>query len=223
MLEKHAKAIELRKLGWSYPAIKNELKVSKASLSLWLHKYPLTEKQIRLLSPLSRERRVEHFRETFRKKREKSLDDAYQVEIKNIGKLSQREVYLMGLMLYWGEGLKATRGTISFANTNPAMMRMAVYWLVKCMGFNKERLRVKLHLYSDMNLDSMTQYWSGQLGIPTSQFRKPCIKESKFGNLTQKGFGYGTCDLSICDTRKKDLIMMAMKVVADYFPRGVTI
>lgn len=223
LLEKHARAIELRKLGWSYLAIRKELSVSKGSLSLWLHKYPLTEKQIRELSPQSREIRIEHFRETFRKKRQKALDVAYQIEKGYIGKLSQREIYLMGLMLYWGEGMKATRGTISFANTNPAMIRMAVYWLIKCMGFERERLKVKLHLYTDMDIHNMTQYWSDQLKIPVSQFKKPYIKVSMFGNLTQKGFGYGTCDLSVCGTKKKDLIIMGMQVVADYFSRGVTI
>ena len=70
LLEKHVRAIELRKMGWSYLAIKQELGVSKGSLSLWLHNYPLSEKQIRHLSATSRERAVEHFRETFRKKRE---------------------------------------------------------------------------------------------------------------------------------------------------------
>lgn len=92
LLEKHAKALELRKLGWSYSAIKDELKVSKASLSLWLHNYPLSERQIRQLSPLSRERRIEHFRETFRKKRQNILKEAYSIEKDRIEKLSQRDL-----------------------------------------------------------------------------------------------------------------------------------
>lgn len=85
LLEKHAKAIELRKLGWSYIAIKKELQVSKGSLSLWLNKYPLTDKQIRLLSPLSRERRIEHFRETFRKKRHKHLMTHIKLKLRMLG------------------------------------------------------------------------------------------------------------------------------------------
>jgi hypothetical protein len=217
LLEKHARAIELRTRGWSYPAIKKALNVSKGSLSLWLHKYPLTEKQIRKLSPLSRERRIEHFRETFRKKREGVLVEAYNIEQVRIGELNKREIYLMGLMLYWGEGMKATRGTISFANTNPAMIRMAKYWLISCMGIVEAKLRVKLHLYSDMNIEAEIQYWVKEIGIPRTQFKKPYIKESKYGNLTQKGFGHGTCDLGTCDTKKKDLIIMALKVVSEYF------
>jgi len=129
----------------------------------------------------------------------------------------------MGLMLYWGEGLKATKGTISFANTNPAMIRMAIYWLVNCMCFERSNLRVKLHLYSDMNIERETQYWMRELEVLRTQFRKPYIKESKLGNLTQKGFGHGTCDLNVCSTKKKDSIMMGIQVVSDYFSRGVTI
>lgn len=219
LLEKHARAIELRKLGWSYPAIKKELNVSKGSLSLWLHKYPLTEKQIGELSPVSRERRIEHFRETFRKKRQQALDQAYQIEKMRIGRLSQREIYLMGLMLYWGEGMKATKGTISFSNSNPAFIRVAIYWLEKCMGFSRAELRVKLHLYSDMNFNVERDYWSKVLELPIEQFKKPYIKTSLLGNLTQKGFGHGTCDLNVHSTPVKDKIMMGMQVVADYFSR----
>lgn len=217
LLEKHVRAIELRKRGLSYSSIKRELNVSKSSLSLWLQKYPLTERQIYKLSPLSRERRIEHFRETFRKKRLSVLNEAYDIEKVKIGRLSQREIYLMGLMLYWGEGMKASRGTISFANTNPAMIRMAIYWLINCLGFVKANLGVKLHLYSDMNIERETNYWANELNMPVAQFKKPYIKESKFGNLTQKGFGHGTCDLGTCNTKKKDLIVMGMKVVSDYF------
>jgi len=217
LVEKHSKALELRKLGWSYTAIKNKINVSKSSLSLWLHDFPLTEKQIQKFSLLARERRIEHFRETFRYKRQFSLNKAYDIQKVKIGRLCQREIYLMGLMLYWGEGLKATRGTISFANTNPAMIRMAIYWLIKCNGLKRSKLRVKLHLYSDMNIVNETNYWVRELNLPLTQFKKPYIKESRFGNLTQKGFGHGTCDLGLCDTKKKDLIIMGLKVVADYF------
>ena len=217
LLEKHAQALKLRRRGWSYSAIKKELGIAKSTASAWLNKYPLTEKQIRQFSPLSRERRIEHFRDTFRKKRLQALNEAYDIEKDKINNLSQREIYLMGLMLYWGEGMKATRGTISFANTNPAMIRMAIYWLVHCMGFERNKLRVKLHLYSDMKIDIETQYWIDELNLPVMQFKKPYIKESKFGNLTQKGFGHGTCDLNVYGTKKKDLIIMGMQVVADYF------
>lgn len=216
LLEKHARAIELRQLGWSYPVIKNELKVSKASLSLWLHKYPLTEKQIRKLSPLSRERRIEHFRETFQKKRQATLDRIYSSEKTSLLPLSKREEYIAGLMLYWGEGLKRGWGCVSFSNTNPTIIQFAMHWLIGCCGVPVEKLKVRFHYYSDMDIESENMYWQRLLKLPLSQFRKPYIKNSLRAQIKEKGgFGHGTCDLMVYDTSLKERIMMGIKVVAD--------
>ena len=46
LLEKHLLAIKLRKLGWSYSAIKNELGIAKSTANAWLNSYPLSYKQL---------------------------------------------------------------------------------------------------------------------------------------------------------------------------------
>jgi hypothetical protein len=215
LLEKHARAIELRKLGWSYPAIKSELKVSKASLSLWLHKYPLTEKQIRQLS-LSRARRIEHFRETFQRKRQTTLDKIYEVEKVSLLPLSRREEYIAGLMLYWGEGLKRSWGCVSFSNTNPTFIKFAMHWLIDCCAVSAQKLKVRFHYYSDMDVEKENIYWQKILGLPLSQFRNPYIKQSLRSQIKEKGgFGHGTCDLMVYDTILKEKILMGIKVIAD--------
>ena len=119
LLEKHARAIELRKLGWSYPEIKNALGVSKGSLSLWLRNYPLTRDQLSKCKDDRESRRVENYRNTCERKRQFKLDEYYDEEKERLLPLSKREMYLAGLMLYWGEGLKANWSTVSFSNTNP--------------------------------------------------------------------------------------------------------
>lgn len=46
------KAIELRKQGKTYSEIRNELKVSKSTLSEWISKFPLTSEQMNLLKKI---------------------------------------------------------------------------------------------------------------------------------------------------------------------------
>ena len=46
---KKEKVLAMRLKGMSYSQIKSEIKVSKSTLSLWLQKYPLSEKRIREL------------------------------------------------------------------------------------------------------------------------------------------------------------------------------
>ena len=216
LLEKQARAIELRKLGWSYPAIKQELQVSKGSLSLWLHKYPLTGQQIREMNFDSQERIIEHFQEAFRRKRQQTLDEIYKREQKSLLPITDREMYVAGLMLYWGEGLKASWGRVSFSNTNPAMILFAIKWLTDCCGVPREKLQIRFHFYSDMDIEKEHQYWQNLLNLPRSQFRKPYIKQSLRTHINEKGgFGHGTCDITVGDTFLKEKIMMGIKVISD--------
>ncbi len=217
LLEKHARAIELRKLGWSYLEIKNELSVSKGSLSLWLRSYPLTVDELSKYKKDRESRRVENYRNTCERKRQTKLDGYYEQERTRLLPLSKREMYLAGLMLYWGEGLKANWSTVSFSNTNPKMIVFAKKWLTDCLGVSVDKLVVRLHLYSDMDSSTEHGYWSKLLEIPLTQFRKPYIKQSKRIGISEKGgFGHGTCDLTVHNAVLKKRIMMGIKVISDF-------
>lgn len=215
--EKHARAIELRKMGWSYPEIKNELRVSKGSLSLWLRNYPLTPDQLSKYKNDRESRRVENYRNTCERKRQTKLDGYYDQERARLLPLSKREMYLAGLMLYWGEGLKANWSTASFSNTNPKMIVFAKKWLTDCLGVSVDKLVVRLHLYSDMDSSAERGYWSKLLEIPLTQFRKPYIKQSMRIDINEKGgFGHGTCDLTVHNAVLKKRVMMGIKVISDF-------
>lgn len=215
--EKHARAIELRKMGWSYPEIKNELGVSKGSLSLWLRNYPLTPDQLSKFKDDRESRRVEKYRNACDLKRQSKLDGFYEQERARLLPLSKREMYLAGLMLYWGEGLKANWSTVSFSNTNPKMIIFAKKWLTDCLDISGDKLVVRLHLYSDMDSSTEHGYWSTLLEIPITQFRKPYIKQSMRIGISEKGgFGHGTCDLTVHNAVLKKRIIMGIKVISDY-------
>lgn len=214
--KEHEEALRLRKLGWSYSAIKNELNLSKSTLSVWLRNYPLSKGQILKLQ--HSEAAKEKFRETMRSKRKSRMKDVYMSEMKIISKLNKRELYIAGLMMYWGEGLKATSCTVCVANTDPAVMLFTKKWLKDCYKVREKDFRVKLHLYSDMNYEEASEYWSRLLGVPREQFIKPYIKESRMSKLTEKGlYGHGTCNLMIYNTRIKERVMMGIDVIKKQF------
>ena len=70
------KAIKLRKQGKSYSQIKQEVDVSKGTLSRWLQDYPLSEKRLRELRDHN-PKRIEKFRKTMREKRQSDFDDFF--------------------------------------------------------------------------------------------------------------------------------------------------
>ena len=85
-LEKE-KAIKLRLEGKSYSQIRNEVKVSKSTLSKWLHFFPLSNEKIRELRDNS-QIRIEKCRNTKENNKRKKLENVYNEVGRDIGRLS---------------------------------------------------------------------------------------------------------------------------------------
>lgn len=214
------KVIELRKQGATYSDIRARLNISKSTLSDWLRSYPLTKKQINLLEKSKTRNKklaIERFRSTMQMKREKRLSALFKQGKKRWISLTRRELELAGIFLYWGEGNKRLNGPISLNNTDPNVLKFTLYWLKNAFKIPKNKIRVHLHLYSDMDAELEMNYWSKELKIPLSQFSKPYIKSSKRSDIDQKGYGHGTCGLAVSDVRLKEKIMMDIKAISDYY------
>lgn len=215
------KALVLRKQGMSYSQIKKILGVSKSTLSYWLRDYPLPEEKIKELQRIGAhrsEQAIERYRETMRQKRERRLNRFYKEQMKLFFPFNKRDLLLAGLFLYWGEGAKTKTTQLSISNTDPSMIRFFVAWLTNSLGVSKEKLRIQLHLYKDMEIKKETIFWSKALNIPEKQFNKPYIKESSSKRINHKGgFGHGTCNVTIGDARLSEKILMAIKAIADKY------
>ncbi len=215
------KALELRKLGKSYSQIKVKLNVSKSSLSLWLRGHPLSKQRIRQLRDVS-EVRIEKFRQTMLAKREKRFSVLYEEEKKKYLPFSERELFIAGLFLYWGEGLKDLKYSLSLYNTNPQMIKFALYWYRNILGIPYQKIKIKLHLYSDMNIARETKFWQRELRMPSSNFSNPYIKKNSSAKINYKGaFGHGTCGLVVHDVKVKEKVMAGLKAAADYYGQKI--
>lgn len=212
-IEEKRKAIELRKRGMSYSQIKMKLGSSKGTLSGWLRDYPLSSQRIKELrdwNPM----RIEHYRNTMKLKRERRLLDVYEIAKRDIGEISKRDIFIAGLFLYWGEGSKSGGATVSLSNNDPGVLKFFIKWLA-VMNYPKKKMSVKLHLYSDMNIQKEISYWSNELKMPLLNFKKPYIKKSFFSAIDYKSFGHGTCMIRVYKQYFIDYILMALKYIQD--------
>lgn len=212
-LKDRQKAISLRLAGNSYSQIKEKLGISKSTLHYWLVDYPLSEERISQLRDWNA-RRIEHFRQTFKRKKEERRKIVRERMKKQIGLLSVRELFLAGLLLYWAEGMKVDRNTVSLTNTDPAMLRFFISWLIQC-GVSRQKLKARLHLYSDMNIQKQTRFWARELNFPVSTFRNTYVKKSESNKRKNyKGrFGFGTCSVWIHSRDLYELIVMGIDVL----------
>ena len=220
--KKKLEAIEMRKLGMSYSQIKKELQVSKSTLSLWLRLMPLSPERIRELL-YDNEQRIERCRNTKQQKRNKRLWDVYRKEGKRLLPLIKKELYIAGLMLYWGEGGKTLTSQISLSNTDPKVILFYLHWLNSALGIKKEKVKIRLHLYKDMDYEKELSYWNRLLQISTSQFTKPYVKKTTLRGLTYKTYGHGTCNVIVFGRDYYEKVMMGIKCLADSCLRGYQI
>ncbi|MCK5021758.1 MAG: helix-turn-helix domain-containing protein [Candidatus Pacebacteria bacterium] len=210
-------AIKLRKEGKSYSQIQGIVKVSKGTLSDWLKNYPLSRERLIKLRDKN-PKRIENYRNTCQKRRGKILKEVYNKVKKDIGKFSKRDLFIAGLFMYWGEGTKTFNTATSISNTDPAVLKLFIKWL-NDFGIDKKSLRIKLHLYSDMNIKKETKFWVDELSIPISQFRNPYIKKNEFKDITyRKGkFGHGTCNVLFYNRQFNDYILTGLVRLQEIF------
>jgi len=214
------KAIDLRKQGKTYGEIKHTLNISKSTLSNWLRGYPLSEQQLNLIKKSAVKNKslgIEKTIITKQKKREERLQNIYKNEKNRWPSLSLRELELAGLFLYWGEGKKNLKSALAINNTDPQVVKFALYWMSKVLKIPKDKIKVEVHLYSDMDITRELAFWAKELRIPKAQFYKPYIKTSTRVAINQKGFGHGTCGVIVNDVRLKEKVIMGIKAIADTY------
>ena len=147
-----------------------------------------------------------------RKKRETRWGFVYDQVAKDIGVLSKRDMFVAGLFLYWGEGGKTDRYSITFTNTDPDMISFFLRWAETTFGLKRESFSVRLHLYKDMNITHYSKFWSKSLQISNKKFKKPHVKDSSLIGLTYKnGFGKGTCNVRINNRDIAEYVIQSLK------------
>jgi predicted transcriptional regulator len=211
-------AIQLRKRGKSYSEIKELIGVSKSTLSSWLRDYPLSKKdlvRLRDKNPI----RIEKTRVTKRKKREARLKLVKERVLKDIGTCDSNSLLLAGFFLYWGEGGKTSPYTISMSNTDPAVLCFFISWLEN-LGWKRNRIKVRIQIYSDMNYDKELPYWSKMLGVSKSAFRKPYVKKTKRADMTYKSkHSHGTCNVIVDNRDLSEYVLQGIEVIREkYLP-----
>ncbi len=188
------KAIEMRKDGHSYAHIAKQVGVSKSTVSIWVQRVPYIPNQ-ETLDRISRA--VMAMKAAQSAKKQKSFKKAKEEATLDIGNLTRRDIFMLGLGLYIGEGTKSTQET-TFVNANVTVMRFVVRWLHDALGVGKKHIRIRLHLYPDSDIRVCEDFWASQLRIPLEQFSPPVIDRRENKRKSNAGkLPYGTAHLTV--------------------------
>src|SRR3989344_2740699 len=170
----------LRKKGESIARIATMLRASKSTVSYWCRDIALSSKQIQSLvqkqenaGALGRLRAAEKKRSA----RLARIESESKTGSKTIGALVQRDIFMLGIALYWGEGYKSGNEECGFTNSDPDIIRACILWLERAYSIPLSDLipRVSINQTHRNRINIVEQYWSKATGIPRSQFTKTSL------------------------------------------------
>ncbi|MFD8306149.1 helix-turn-helix domain-containing protein [Streptomyces sp. NPDC059690] len=172
-----ARARELRLQGWTYDQIQVELGCSKSSISLWVRDLPKPERRTRTREEASAIAR-RGWEATLRL-REEERRRTKQLAAAEVDRLSDRELFLIGVGLYWAEGAKSKpycrRERITFVNSDPDMVTVFLAWL-RLLRVDPASLRFAVHIHESADVPLAEKFWAAHVGIERSALLRTTLK-----------------------------------------------
>ncbi len=190
-------AIKLRKEGKTYSQILSAIPVAKSTLSIWLGSVNLTKKQKQVIT---KERIAGSIRGGIakRKQRKEKQDFIIQKAKSEIGNITNRDIFLIGVVLYWAEGSKEKEykpgSPLRFANSDPYMVKLFLNWLQEA-GVDKERIVFDIYIHENhkYRIEEVIKYWSDITCFSKNLFRvyfkKNILKTKRRNILPDSYFG----------------------------------
>lgn len=187
-----ARARELRLQGLTYDQIQLELGCSKSSISLWVRDLPKPESRKR---PIGTDMvRAQRGRREAHERRTTEHEATRRAAATEVGAVTERELFLIGVALYWAEGAKAKpHPQFKFTNSDPRMIKAFLAWL-RLMGVTDDRLRFTLQIHETADIAGAENFWAEVVGLGPPHFGKTSVKRhNPKTNRKNKGAGYQGC------------------------------
>jgi transcriptional regulator with XRE-family HTH domain len=197
-------AIALRMQGKGYNEICSELGMSKSTLSKWFKGIDFLEDIKSTLMKKNLFESTERMK-SLNKIRGATLNATYETSaIKALEELQEyrnNPLFIAGISLYWGEGDKLTRNQTRLTNTDPEMIKIFMAFLFEICKVPRDKIRIALFIYSDLDESECKKFWSEVTGIQT--FHKTQILPSR--HKTKK-LPFGVCTVVVSNTILKKKI-----------------
>lgn len=206
-------AINLRKEGYSYNYISEHIGVSKSTLHDWLQTVSYSPNRFTIATIGKARARSGEAKARMKKD---SYEIATQSARNDIGKLTKRDVFMLGIGVYIGEGSK-TNDIVRIVNSDPTIIRFAVRWFIDVCGLSSDHLVARVHLYPSNNELDAIEYWHKVSTIAKSNFQKSSIDTRKNKKSFRIGTTpHGTLHVSVRSRGKKEFGVALSRRIAGW-------
>lgn len=197
------RALEHRKNGAGIKEIARMLSVSPSTVSFWCRNIALSPSQQMSLAKRAQSRGVGGLlahAEKLRTKRQKVTLEHEQRGMAMVEALSDRDITMVGIGLYWGEGYKRGSQEFGFTNSDPKMVTFYIRWLSKVFDVKKSDLILRISINNRYRNDEnrLITYWAQHTGVAEKQFTRTSFINAKSKSLSQKPRDYyGTLRIKV--------------------------
>ena len=176
LFDKKLRAHKLRREGKSIKDIATALSISRSTASVWCQEIVLTKTQQEKLfkkqveaGHLGRMRGAE----VNRNRKLENIATQEYIAREMVGKISERDRLMLGIGLYWGEGVKASGSGTALVNSDPSVILFARDWFEQ-LGVERSEFNPYIYVSeTHKSRESVIQkFWSDFLSIPVCQFNK---------------------------------------------------
>lgn len=196
------KAESLRHQGRSVKEIARKVGVSQSTASRWCSDIILSTDQRNTLEKKRREAGTKALAPWIRRNRDLKKNDIEkqsQQGRRDINQTTKRDLFMLGLGLYWGEGYKRGSQEWGFTNSDPGMIRAILAWLHECYGIPIERIiaRLTINLRYKTQTKRLMNMWARETGISLSQFGQPTFISGYNGSKLDERSYRGTLRIKV--------------------------
>lgn len=197
------RARELRRDGQSVKGVARNLGVAPSTVSVWCRDIHLTPDQHRRLQEFTRSRSYigrMKAAETHRARRLERMSTGYDWARRTLGRLSSRDLLLVGVSLYWAEGSRKGDTRVVFTNSDPAMIRLMLNFFRRCCGCSDDRMTYSILINEAhrARAQDVLSFWTRVTGAPRSAFRKTTFIRTKLRKVYENHYEhFGTLKIRI--------------------------
>ena len=203
--------------GLSISEISEKTNIPRETITRWVARCPLTEdqqKQLALRNPnyKSGVAAGKIYSDRFKQDRLGLQEDG-----RNIAKKYKDVLWVIGAMLYWGEGGKTLRHTLDFANSDPYMISIFMKFLRDELCVHEDKIKLTIYCYNDISsVEEIELFWLNICGLERSNLTKTMVnkypKSSKRRKIGKSQ--YGTCKVRVFDVKKVQPVFGFIKEIA---------
>ena len=217
-------ALKLRKQGMSIGDISKALNASKSSVSQWCRNISLSEKQITVLLEKKNRLGTRQFLKIAEQRKQQRIVSTQEEEALGaqlVNTISKRDLFILGLGLYWGEGYKTGNDELGFTNSDPHIIQTYIQWLADIFNIpsNQLILRVSINSIHAPRIEKVISFWSSLTQIPKTQFTKTSLIKTKIKKeYSNNETHYGTLRVKV---RKGTALRRRIMGAIKYIPTAI--